>query len=346
MRVLALTKHGGIDDLAILDLPAPTVVAADDVLVRIRAAAINRLDLSLLPGLKGLTLVFPHIVGTDGAGVVEAVGESVRSVRPGDRVLLNPGISCSECPACRRGDEPLCREFRILGEHRAGTAAELIVVPERNVGKLTADMPWPTAAAFPLATLTAWRMLTTRARLLAGESVLIWGAGGGVSLAVLRIAKHLGARVFITGSSEDKVRKALDLGADTGFNHTERTPDDIAREIRKQTGIGVDVVVDSVGERTWEASLKALRPGGRLVTCGATTGPRVSLDIRRLFWFQWSLLGSTMGSGREFTEIVSLANDGKLWPVVDSVVRLEGGAGAYQRMDRGEQLGKLVIEVP
>jgi NADPH:quinone reductase-like Zn-dependent oxidoreductase len=345
MRVLALTKHGGIDDLAILDLPAPTVTAPDDVLVRVRAAAINRLDLFLLPGLKGLTLVFPHIVGTDGAGVVEAVGDSVTSIRPGDRVLLNPGISCGECPACRDGNEPLCREFRILGEHRAGTAAERVVVPERNVGKLTVDMPWPMAAAFPLATLTAWRMLTTRARLLAGESVLIWGAGGGVSLAALRIGKHLGAKVFITGSSEDKVRKALELGADTGFNHAERTPDDIAQEIRRQTSVGVDVVVDSVGERTWEASLKALRPGGRLVTCGATTGPHVSLDIRRLFWFQWSLLGSTMGSGREFAEIVALANDGKLWPVVDSVVPLDEGPRVYQRMRRGEHLGKLVIEV-
>jgi NADPH:quinone reductase-like Zn-dependent oxidoreductase len=345
MRVLALTKHGGIEDLAILDLPAPTVTAPDDVLVGIRAAAINRLDLFLLPGLKGLTLVFPHIVGTDGAGVVEAVGNSVTSVRPGDRVLLNPGISCGECPACRGGDEPLCRQFRILGEHRAGTVAERIVVPERNVGKISADMPWPVAAAFPLATLTAWRMLTTRARLVAGESVLIWGAGGGVSMAALRIAKHLGAKVFITGSSEDKLNKARELGADTGFNHSEQTPDEIARAIRKQTGAGVDVVVDSVGERTWEASLKALRPGGRLVTCGATTGPQVTLDIRRLFWFQWSLLGSTMGSGREFAEIVALANEGKLWPVVDSVVPLDEGPRVYQRMVSGEHLGKLVIEV-
>jgi NADPH:quinone reductase-like Zn-dependent oxidoreductase len=201
------------------------------------------------------------------------------------------------------------------------------------------------AAAFPLATLTAWRMLTSRARLVAGESVLIWGAGGGVSLAALRIAKHLGAKVFITGSSDDKVRTARELGADTGFNHAQQTPDEIAREIRKQTGAGVDVVVDSVGERTWEASLKALRPGGRLVTCGATTGPAVTLDLRRLFWFQWSLLGSTMGSRREFAEIVALANDGKLWPVVDSVVPLDEGPRVYQRMVSGEHLGKLVIEV-
>jgi NADPH:quinone reductase-like Zn-dependent oxidoreductase len=345
MRALALTKHGGIGDLAILDLPAPSVKAPDDVLVRVRAAALNRLDLSLLPGLKGITLEFPHIVGTDGAGIVEAIGDGVKSVRPGDRVLLNPGISCGSCPVCRRGEEPLCRDFRILGEHLPGTAAELVLVPERNVATITADMPWPAAAAFPLATLTAWRMLTTRARLAAGETVLIWGAGGGISLAALRIATHLGARVFVTGSSQAKVEKAIELGAEAGYDHADRTADDIARDLRKRTGAGVDVVVDSVGERTWDASLKALRPGGRLVTCGATTGPQVSLDIRRLFWFQWSILGSTMGNGREFGEIVALANAGKLWPTVDSVVPLSEGARAFQRMDRGEQLGKLVIEV-
>jgi NADPH:quinone reductase-like Zn-dependent oxidoreductase len=345
MRALALTKHGGIGDLAILDLPAPSVKAPDDVLVRIRAAAINRLDLSLLPGLKGLTLEFPHIVGTDGAGIVEAIGPDVKAIGSGERVFLNPGISCGQCPACLGGEEPLCREFRILGEHLPGTAAEFVVVPERNVARIPDDMPWSTAAAFPLATLTAWRMLTSRASLRSGESVLIWGAGGGVSLAALRIAVHLGARIFVTGSSDTKVQKALELGAETGYNHTERTSDEIARDIRKRTGIGVDVVVDSVGERTWEASLKALRPGGRLVTCGATTGPQVSLDIRRLFWFQWSLLGSTMGNSREFAEIVALANDGKLWPMVDSVVPLRDGVRAFQRMACGEQLGKLVIEV-
>jgi len=174
---------------------------------------------------------------------------------------------------------------------------------------------------------------------------LIWGIGGGLSLAALQIAKHLGARVIATSSSERKLAKARELGAEVVFNHAEQTPDEIAREVRKLTVVGADVVVDSVGEKTWDASLKALRPGGRLVTCGATTGPIVSLDIRRLFWFQWSLLGSTMGSSAEFAQIMVLANSGALWPVVDSVVPLERGASAYQRMARGDQLGKLVIEV-
>ena len=206
-------------------------------------------------------------------------------------------------------------------------------------------MPWAVAAAFPLSTLTAWRMLTTRARLEPGETVLIWGVGGGVSLAALQIAKHLGARVMVTSSSERKLAMARELGADERYNHAERTPEEIAREVRTLTAGGVDVVVDSVGEKTWEASLKSLRPGGRLVTCGATSGPHVGLDIRRLFWFQWSLLGSTMGTRSEFAAIVAVAHAGKLWPVVDSVVPLEQGPLAYGRMARGEQLGKLVIEV-
>ncbi len=345
MRALALTKHGGIDDLAILDLPAPSVTAPDDVRIRIRAAAINHLDLFVLPGLKGISLSFPHVVGTDGAGVVESVGPAVGSVKPGDRVLINPGVSCGACESCGRGEEPLCRDFGILGEHRPGTAAELVVVPERNVSLLTADMPWPQAAGFTLATLTAWRMLVTRARLRRGESVLIWGAGGGVSLAALQIARHLGARAFVTGSSERKLAAARDLGAEAGFNHAGQSPDAIAREVRKQTGGGVEVVVDSVGERTWEASLRALKPGGRLVTCGATTGPHVQLDLRRLFWFQWSLLGSTMGGREEFAAVTALANAGALWPLVDTVVPLEDGRRAYERMAHGDQLGKLVLEV-
>lgn len=345
MRALALLGHGGIESLAELDLPAPPIQAPDQVLVRVRAAAINHLDLFLTEGVKGITLQFPHIVGTDGAGVVEATGEAVTGVRPGDRVTINPGISCGACESCRQGDDPHCRNYQILGEHRSGTAAEFVVVPERNVALIPTDMPWEVAAAFPLSTLTAWRMLTTRAGLLAGETVLIWGVGGGVALAALAIAKHLGARAFATSSAHWKLERALVLGADEVFNHAESTPEEIAREVRKLTGSGADVVVDTVGKHTWDASLRSLRPGGRLVTCGATSGPEVGLDIRRLFWFQWSLLGSTMGSHAEFAEVMTLARAGKLWPVVDSVVPLAEGAAAYRRMKRGEQQGKLVIEV-
>ena len=345
MRALALLGHGGVESLAELDLPAPVISAPDQVLIRVRTAAINHLDLFLTEGVKGITLQFPHVVGTDGAGVVEAVGDAVRVIRPGDRVTINPGISCGECESCRQGEDPYCRRYQILGEHRAGTAAEFVVVPERNVAVVPENMPWDVAAAFPLSTLTAWRMLTTRAGLQAGETVLIWGVGGGVALAALAIAKHLGARAIATSSTNWKLERARVLGADEVFNHTETAPDEIAREVRKLTGGGADVVVDTVGKSTWDASLKSLRPGGRLVTCGATSGPDVGLDIRRLFWFQWSLLGSTMGSLAEFAEVMALARAGKLWPVVDSVVPLAEGAEAYRRMERGEQQGKLVIEV-
>lgn len=345
MRALALTRQDGLDGLALLDLPAPAPAAPGEVLVRVRAAALNHLDLFLTEGVKGITLTFPHVVGTDGAGVVESIGPGVTSVRPGDRVMLNPGISCGKCPYCLAGEDPFCRSYRILGEHMAGTAAEFVVVPERNVATVPDWMSWAEAAAFPLSTLTAWRMLTTRARLQPGETVLIWGIGGGVSLAALQIAAHLGARVAVTSSADSKLARARELGAEFTFNHATRPADEIAREVKKLFGGGADVIVDSVGEKTWDASLRALRPGGRLVTCGATSGPIVPLDIRRLFWFQWSLLGSTMGSRREFADIVGLAGAGKLRPVVDSVLPLASGAEAYARMARGDQLGKLVLEV-
>jgi NADPH:quinone reductase-like Zn-dependent oxidoreductase len=345
MRALALTRQDGPGSLAMVEVPAPVPAAPDDVLVRVRAAALNHLDLFLTEGVKGITLAFPHVVGTDGAGVVEATGPGVASVRAGDSVLLNPGISCGTCDACRAGNDPLCRSYGILGEHRPGAAAEFVIVPERNVHPVPPGYSWAEAAAFPLSTLTAWRMLTTRAELQAGETVLIWGIGGGVSLAALQIAVHLGARAIVTSSADAKLERARALGAAAGYNHARQPAEEIARAVRKESGGGVDVVVDSVGAKTWEASLRALRPGGRLVTCGATSGPEVALDIRRLFWFQWSLLGSTMGSLGEFAAIMALARSGKLRPVVDSVVPLAAGAGAYTRMARGDQFGKLVLEV-
>lgn len=343
MRALALTRTGGPEHLAVLDVPAPTVAGPSDVLVRIRAAALNRLDLFIADGLKGLTYRFPHVVGSDGAGVVESVGSAVRRVRPGDRVLLNPGISCGACDACAAGDEPLCGRYEILGEHRAGTAAELVVVPEANVAPVPDGMDWPRAAAFPLATLTAWRMLTTRARLQAGETVLVWGAGGGVAQAAIQIARLLGARVVATSGSDAKLETARRLGAEHVVNHS---AGDVVAEVRRLLGRrSVEVVVDSVGEATWPTSLRLLGPGGRLTTCGATSGPMVSLDIRKLFWYQWTILGSTMGSHREFAEIAALAAGGSLWPVVDSVVPLEQAVEAYRRLAAGAQTGKLVLEV-
>jgi NADPH:quinone reductase-like Zn-dependent oxidoreductase len=294
-------------------------------------------------GLPNAKPAYPFVVGSDGAGEVEAVGSAAGRWSPGDRVMINTGISCGRCEACQAGEDSLCTRFAILGEHLPGTAAEYVVVPASNLGRAPEGMSWPEAAGFTLATLTAWRMLTARARLQAGETALIWGVGGGVGMAALQIAVHLGARAIVTSGSDAKLETARGLGAVAGINHRSA---DVVAEVRKETGgRGAHVVVDCVGEATWTNSLRALRRGGRLVVCGATTGPQVSLDLRRLFWHQWSIFGSTMGSRRDFEEIVRLAHEGKLWPVVDSVVPLAEGVAAYQRMRRGEQTGKLVIEV-
>lgn len=343
MRALALTGVGGLEHLSLLDLPAPPLVSPDDVRVSMRAAALNRLDLFVAGGLPGPGLTYPHVVGADGAGVVESAGAEVRHVRPGDRVMFNPGIPCGRCDACARGEHPLCADFAILGEHRAGTIAEYVVLPGANVARVPDKMSWAEAAAFPLATLTAWRMLTTRARVQPGETVLVWGAGGGVAQASVQVALHLGATVIATSGSDAKLDIARRLGAAHTINHAIQ---DVPAEVKRITGRrGADVVVDTVGERTWPLSVRCLARAGRLVTCGATSGPHVALDVRKLFWHQWSILGSTMGSRREFAEIVALAEAGKLRPVIDRVVSLADAVSAFQRLARGEQAGKLVIEV-
>lgn len=344
MRALTLDGVGGLERLSVRDVPEPELQSPGDVRVRVRAAALNHLDLFVAMGAPGMPAVtFPHIVGADGAGVVESVGTAVRNVGPGDRVMLDPGMSCGGCDACRRGDEPLCERFELLGEHRAGTIAEYVVVPAANVARVPDGMTWAEAAAFPLVTLTAWRMLTTRARLKAGETVLVWGAGGGVAQAAIQIATLAGATVIAASGTRSKLELARRLGAQ---HLIDRSATDVAAEVKRITGgRGVDVVVESVGQATWPASLRCLARAGRLVTCGATTGPRVELDLRRVFWFQWSILGSTMGSHAEFAEIVALAGEGKLRPLVDRVVPLAESVSAFQRLARGEQAGKLVIEV-
>ncbi len=312
----------------------------------IRAAALNHLDLFVADGLPGTVRSFPHIVGADGAGIVETVGPGVTSVQPGDRVLINPGISDYSCEFCRAGEHSLCVNYRLLGEHLPGTMAELVTVPVQNVVRgptLSPPLTWPEAAAFSLVTLTAWRMLVTRAQLKAGETALIWGIGGGVSLTAMRIAQLVGARVIVTSSNDAKLAAAKQLGADVTLNHRTQK---VATEVRALTNRrGVDVVVENVGAATWEDSLRCLRRGGRLVTCGATSGPHASLDLRRLFWHHWSILGSTMGNAAEYAEIVRRLSQGELRPVVDRVFPVARAREAYERLARGEQLGKVVVAV-
>ncbi|MCC6316426.1 MAG: zinc-binding dehydrogenase [Gemmatimonadaceae bacterium] len=344
MRALTLSAHGGVEQLEYReDLATPTIASPTDALVRIHAAALNRLDLWVLGGLPNVSITPPWIVGSDAAGVVEAVGSAVTGVRPGARVLINPGINCGTCEYCRDGDDPLCLTYRILGEHVPGTMAERVVVPAANLRPVPDGVSFVQAAAFPLATLTAWRMVVTRANVQAGEDVLIWGIGGGVAQQALQICRFLGARTWVTSGSAEKLERARVLGADVYLDHSTM---DVGREVRQRTGKrGVNVVVDSVGERTWKQSLGALGKRGRLVTCGGTSGPNVETDIRRLFWNQWTIMGSTMGTQREFSTITDHLHAGRFMPVVDSTFPLARGREAYERLASGQQFGKVVVEI-
>jgi NADPH:quinone reductase-like Zn-dependent oxidoreductase len=341
MRALALTSPTGLDALQVMDLPDAPMPGPGEVRLRIKAAALNHLDLFMAAGLPGPEPEWPFIVGSDGAGVIESVGDGVVSAHAGDRVMLNPGISCGRCRFCTMGEESLCERFAILGEHRSGTVAELVTVPAVNVAPVPGGMTWPEAAAFPLSTLTAWRMLVTRARLAEGETLFVWGAGGGVSQQSIRIGRDLGATVIVAGARE-KLAGAEMIGA----HHVIDRRDDVVARVKELTGRrGADVVVDSVGEATWPSTLRIVSRLGRIVVCGGTTGPQLAFDARRLFWHQWSILGSTMGNRREFADITAHAHAGRLWPTVDSVVSLEQSVEAYRRLAAGTQTGKVVIEV-
>ena len=344
MRGLTISAHGGVEQVVYRDdLTPPELRAADDVRIRMRAAALNHLDLFLLRGLPGVTITPPWVLGADGMGVVESVGSAVTSVKVGDTVVINPGISDRTCEYCLAGEQPLCLRFGILGEHHPGTMAELVVVPATNVLPVPADSDPVTAAAFTLATLTAYRMLVSRAHVHKAERVLIWGIGGGVAIACLQIAKLLGAHVTVTSGSDDKLARAVALGADDTINHRGI---DVGREIRARTGKkGVDVVVDSVGEATWSQSLGALGRRGRLVTCGGTSGPMVTTDVRKLFWNQWSILGSTMGNDQEFAAVVDHFRAGRLLPPIDRVYDLTDGRAAFERLESAGQFGKVVVRI-
>ena len=344
MRALTISAHGGLEQLTLrADVSAPVLTDPTHVQLRMKAAALNRLDLFMLGGLPNVTISPPWIVGSDGAGVVEAVGTAVTRVQVGDRVILNPGSGCRACEYCLSGDAPLCIAYGIFGEHSPGTMCETMVVSETRVLPIPATIPLTEAAAFPLASLTAWRMLVSKARVQEGDEVLIWGIGGGVALAALQIAKLRGARVWVTSSSDEKLSRARALGADVLLNHAQV---DVAKEVRARTAKrGMDVVVDSVGEATWSKSLGALGKRGRLVTCGGTSGPMLHTDVRRLFWNQWTIMGSTMGNDEEMAAATAEFSAGRLRAVIDSVFPLERGAEAYARLQSGEQFGKVVVEI-
>ncbi len=344
MRALTIDAHGGLEQLRFRrDVPEPALGAPTDVRVRVRAAALNHLDLAVLRGMPGVSIVPPWTLGADAAGTVDAVGSDVGDVAVGERVVVNPGLSDRTCEFCRAGEQSMCVHFRLLGEHRPGTFADAVVVPAVNVRRIPATLGFEQAAAAALVALTAWRMVMTRARVGAGDDVLIWGIGGGVSLAALALVKRLGARAWVTSGSDAKLERAGALGADVLLNH--RTMD-VGKEVRTRTGKrGVDVVIDSVGHDTWPASLGALARGGRLVTCGGTSGPFVETDVRRLFWNQWTILGSTMGNDREFDAVVGALGEGALAVPIDSTYPLVDGRAAFERLASGAQFGKVVLRV-
>lgn len=301
-----------------------------EVRVRPVASALNHMDLWLTQGLPQPHV--PHVPGCDVAGVVEAVGDGVPGLAVGDEVVVNPAVSCRQCPTCLAGDSPLCRSFQIVGEHRWGGHGDAVVVPAANVVAKPPGLTWEAAAAFPLAYLTAWRMLR-RARLAGGESVLVIGVGGGVSSAALVLARHLGARVYATSRDPHKRERAVALGAADAFDSAGEWP------------VKVKVVVDNVGPATWRQAVGALAPGGRLVTCGGTSGPRVEVSLPRLFFGQHEIIGSTMGSYREFADVCRVVADG-VPVIVDEVVERAAYPAALDRLREGAQLGKVVLRHP
>jgi NADPH:quinone reductase-like Zn-dependent oxidoreductase len=328
VRAVRIHEDGGPEVLVLEEAPDP-VPGQGEVLIRLRASALNHLDVWIRKGLPSVPK--PRILGADGAGFVEALGDGVTGFEPGERVVINPGIEVGD------------GRIHVIGEHGDGTNAELIAVPATNVHPIPEGLSFEEAAAFPLVFETAYRMLVTRARLREGEWVLAWGIGGGVSTAALAIAKALGARVIVTSSSDAKLERALGLGADATVNHA---TGDVKAAVQEATGgRGVDVVIENVGEATWQTSLSVAAPGGRIAVCGATTGPNPPAGLHRIWWKQLSILGSTMGTGEDFAAAYELVATGRARPVVDEVLPLEQIRAAHERLEAGEQLGKIVLSV-
>jgi zinc-binding alcohol dehydrogenase/oxidoreductase len=324
MKAVRIHEDGGPEVLR-LDEVADPVAGPGEILIRLKAASLNHLDIWLRQGLPSVPK--PRILGADGAGVVEALGEGVDEFELGQRVVLNPGL--------RNGAE-------IVGEHRDGTHAELIAIPRENVHRIPEELSFEEAAAFPLVYETAYRMLVTRAGLREGEWVLVWGIGSGVGSAAFLIAKALGARVVVTSSDDGKLDRARELGADETVNHESG---DVVSVVKEATEGGAHVVVEHVGDATWKTSLQVARTGGRIAVCGATSGPNPPANLHRIFWKQLSILGSTMGTAEDFAGVYELVASGRVKPLVDRVFPLEEAAEAHRHLESGKQFGKVVLTV-
>jgi NADPH:quinone reductase-like Zn-dependent oxidoreductase len=340
MKAIALRGHGGPEAVKLEDLPEP-VAGPGEVVVAVKAAALNHLDIWVRAGWQGLKLTWPHVLGSDVAGVVESVGPGVADVKQGDAVVVNPSLGCGRCERCLAGEENLCRRFSILGEHVSGGQAEKLAVAARNVLPKPANLSFEEAAAVPLTFMTAWHALVRRARLRLGETVLVHAAGSGVGVAAVQIAKLLGARVIATAGSDAKLEKARALGADEVVNYETQ---DFVQEVRRLTAKrGVEVVFEHVGKKTWEKSILAAGIGGRIVTVGATTGYDPLTDLRHVFFRQLSILGSTMGTAGDLVEVLRWVGEGKLRPVVDRVMPLADAVKGQALLSERAQFGKIVL---
>jgi NADPH:quinone reductase-like Zn-dependent oxidoreductase len=339
MRAAIFHEFGGPEVVRIEELPRPAP-GAGEVLLEVKAAALNHLDLWVRRGLP-IETTMPHIGGSDVAGVVVEAGEGVDGGRVGERVVVNPSLWCGECEWCRRGEESMCLRYRIIGEHTNGGFTELLAVPADHAYRLPDEVAFEDAAALPVSYMTAWRALHSRARLRSGEDVLVLGASGGTAIAAVQIALLAGARVFAVTSGAENVARLRALGAAFVYD---RAAEDWSKAVHADTAKrGVDVVVENVGEATWKGSVRALAQGGRLVTYGGTSGPKVELDVRVMFWKQLSVLGTTMASKAEFEAMLQPVFTGRLRPVIDTVMPLDQAREAHERLEAGGQFGKIVL---
>jgi NADPH:quinone reductase-like Zn-dependent oxidoreductase len=338
MKAVCFHEFGGPEVLKFEDAPEPQL-RKDQVLVRVKACALNHLDLFIRKGLPGVKL--PHINGSDVAGEIAEVGEYIIDLKPGQRVLLAPMTFCGVCPACTAGRQNFCSQFSVLGYFNNGGNAEYIAVPRVNVLPIPDQMTYDQAAAVPLVFVTAWHMLVSRSHIKPGDFVLVLGGGSGVGSAAIQICKLFNARVIATGGDEAKLEKSRELGADYVIDHYRQK---IAEEVKKITQKAMcDIVFEHVGQATWTESMKSLKPGGSLVTCGATTGPEANFDIRFLFARQLSFLGSFMGDMGDFHEVMKHIFSGKLKGVVDTSFPLREARAAHDRLEKSEQFGKVIL---
>ncbi len=342
MKAVVVTEHGELDNVDVAELARPKP-GQGEVLIQVKSAALNHLDIWVRKGGRGMTLAMPHVLGSDASGVISEMDSHTSGFAVGDEVIINPGLSCGRCEHCARDEQSECSSFGIVGMSRPGTFAEYVAVPAANLYRKPAHLSFDEAAALPLVYVTAWRMLMTRTGLKSGQTLLIHGIGGGVALAALQLAKLAGADVIVTSSSDEKLKRAEQIGANHIINYKRH---DVAICVKELTsGRGVDVVVDTVGTATWSIDFACARRGGKIVICGVTSGPKAETNLQALYWNQLTIMGSTMGSDDDFSAMLSAVSAAKLKPVVDSVLPLAEVREAMSKMEAARQFGKIVLKI-